>query len=208
MMSSGLVNTRSGERIAPSWLATSTGGFMRARYPASRRAPRENSSFGITFAKIFTALAKAGLFRLSSATSYMIRRLSAVALAATLCLAPAAMAAPLAADEMIKLPCGHSIKVLSVSRIEYSKGVMAVMVRYQTSLSPDQRKALSEEVDDVFKVTQKQVERDGFHEAIISSNQVVKGIILTSNRTMNFIFERGTDGTWTRIGRSEFMAVQ
>ena len=82
------------------------------------------------------------------------------------------------------------------------------MVRYKTDLTVEQRKALSEEVDDVFRATQKQVERDGFHEAIISSNQVVKGIILTSNRTMNFIFERGPDGKWTRIGRSEFMAVQ
>jgi hypothetical protein len=71
-----------------------------------------------------------------------------------------------------------------------------------------ERKALSDEVDDVFKIAQKQVEHDGFHEAIISSNQVLHGIILTSNRTLNFIFERGADGNWTRIGRSEFMAVQ
>ena len=120
-----------------------------------------------------------------------------------------ASAAPLHENETVKLPCGRTIKVLSVSRIEYSKGVMALMVRYQTSLSVEQeRKALSEEVDDVFKVAQKQVERDGFHEAIISSNEVPHGIILTSSRMLNFIFERGADGTWTRLGRSEFMAVQ
>jgi hypothetical protein len=117
-------------------------------------------------------------------------------------------AAPLHENETIKLPCGRTIKVLSVSRIEYSTGVMALMVRYQTTLSVEQHKALSEEVDDVFKVAQKQVERDGFHEAIISSNEVPRGIILTSSRMLNFIFERGADGTWTRLGRSEFMAVQ
>jgi hypothetical protein len=118
-------------------------------------------------------------------------------------------AAPLHENETVKLPCGRTIKVLSVSRIEYSTGVMALMVRYQTTLSVEQQhKALSEEVDDVFKVAQKEVERDGFHEAIISSNEVPHGIILTSSRMLNFIFERGSDGTWTRLGRSEFMAVQ
>jgi hypothetical protein len=137
------------------------------------------------------------------------RHLPALFLALVLCLIPRAFAAPLHENEMLKLPCGRTIKVLSVSRIEYSKGVMALMVRYQTSLSVEQqRKALSEEVDDVFKVAQKQVERDGFHEAIISSNEVPHGIILTASRMLNFIFERGADGTWTRIGRSEFMAVQ
>jgi hypothetical protein len=134
--------------------------------------------------------------------------LPALVLGLAFCLPRPAGAAPVYADETIKLPCGHAIKVLSVSRIEYSKGVMALLVRYQTKLSPEQRKALSDEVDDVFKVAQKQVEHDGFHEAIISSNEVLHGIILTSNRTLNFIFERGSDGTWTRIGRSEFMAVQ
>ena len=134
--------------------------------------------------------------------------LPALVLGLGFCLSWPAGAAPLAGDQTVKLPCGHAVKVLSVSRVEYSKGVAALMVRYQTKLSPDQRKALSEEVDDVFKISQKQVERDGFHEVIISSNEVLHGIILTSNRTLNFIFERGTDGNWTRLGRSEFMAVQ
>jgi hypothetical protein len=119
--------------------------------------------------------------------------------------APAAL---LYENETIKLPGGNTIKVLSVSRIEYSKGVMALMVRYQTKLSVEEHKALSEEVDDVFKVAQKQVERDGFHEAIISSNEVPHGVILTTNRMLNFIFERGSDGLWTRLGRSEFMAAE
>ncbi len=134
--------------------------------------------------------------------------LPALLLVLVLGLALPVPAAPLHENETIKLPCGRTIKVLSVSRIEYSTGVMALMVRYQTTLSVEQHKALSEEVDDVFKVAQKQVERDGFHEAIISSNEVPRGIILTSSRMLNFIFERGADGTWTRLGRSEFMAVQ
>jgi hypothetical protein len=119
------------------------------------------------------------------------------------------VAAPLVDNQTIKLPCGSTVKILSVSRIEYSKGVPALMVRYQTRLSVEQqRKALSDEVDSLFSLAQKQVDHDGFHEAIISSNEVPKGIILTANRMLNFIFEKGDDGKWTRLGRSEFMAVQ
>ena len=135
--------------------------------------------------------------------------LPALFLALVLAFVPRASAAPLHEGELVKLPSGRTVKVLSVSRIEYSKGVMALMVRYQTKLSvAEERKALSDEVDDVFKVAQKQVEHDGFHEAIISSNEVPHGIILTSSRMLNFIFERDIDGKWTRLGRSEFMAAE
>ena len=81
-----------------------------------------------------------------------------------------ATAAPLAADQLLKLPSGHVAKILSVSRIEYSKGVTALMVRYQTSLSMDEVKAVSQEVDEVWKFAQKDVERGGYGEAIISSD--------------------------------------
>ena len=83
---------------------------------------------------------------------------------------------------------------------------MALMVRYQTTLSMDERKALSQEVDEVWKIAQKDVEHDGFDDAIISSNEVPKGIFITANRMENFIYEKGTDGKWTRLNRSDFMA--
>jgi hypothetical protein len=118
------------------------------------------------------------------------------------------LAAALEENETVKLPCGRTIKVLSLSKVEYSKGVMALMLRYQTTLSVEQRKALSEEVDDVWKLTQKQVERLGYDEAILSSNEVPKGIFLTANRMQNFIFEKGPDGKWSRLNRADFMAAQ
>jgi hypothetical protein len=117
-------------------------------------------------------------------------------------------AAPLYENEILKLPSGRTAKILSVSKVEYSTGVMAVMVRYQTTLSVDERKALSQEVDDVWKMAQKEVERYGYGEAIISSNEVPKGIFITANRMLNFIYEKGADGKWTRLNRADFMAAQ
>jgi len=117
-------------------------------------------------------------------------------------------AAPLAQDQVLKLPSGRIAKILSVSKVEYSKGVMALMVRYQTTLSVDERQALSQEVDDVWKFAEKDVERGGFGEAIISSNEVPKGLFITTSHVMNFIYEKGPDGTWTRLNRADFMAAQ
>ena len=136
--------------------------------------------------------------------------LLAFGLAAVLLTALRAKAAPvvLAENQTLKLPCGRTIKVLSVSKVEYSKGVMALLVRYQTTLSVDQRKALIEEVDEVWKIAVKDVERYGYGEAIISSNEVPKGIFITANRMLNFIYEKGADGKWTRLNRADFMAAQ
>ena len=117
-------------------------------------------------------------------------------------------AAPLAATQLLKLPSGRTAKILSVSKVEYSKGVMALMLRYQTTLSVDERKALSQEVDEVWKIAQKDVDRSGYGEAIISSNEVPKGIFITANRMANFIYEKGADGKWTRLNRADFMAAQ
>jgi hypothetical protein len=117
-------------------------------------------------------------------------------------------ATPLAENQTLKLPSGRTAKILSVSKIEYSKGVMALMVRYQTSLPFDERKALSQEVDEVWKIAQKDVEHYGFGEAILSSNEIPKGMFITANRMANFIFEKGADGKWTRLNRADFMAAQ
>jgi hypothetical protein len=115
-------------------------------------------------------------------------------------------AAPLAANQTLKLPSGRIAKILSVSKVEYSKGVMALMLRYQTTLSVDESKALSQEVDEVWKLAVKDVEHYGFGKAIISSNEVPKGIFITANRMSNFLYEKGADGKWTRLNRADFMA--
>jgi hypothetical protein len=136
------------------------------------------------------------------------RTLLVLGFAAALLTASSAVAAPLQANQVIKLANGQTIKVLSVSKVEYSKGVMALLVRYQTNLSVDEHKALSDEVDDVWKLAVKDVEHYGYDEAIISSNEVPKGIFLTANRMLSFIFEKGSDGKWNRLNRADFMAAQ
>ncbi len=123
-------------------------------------------------------------------------------------LAPTAFAAPLAAGQTVKLPSGNMAKILSISKFEYSKGVMALMVRYETALSVDEHGALSQEVDEVWKLAQKEAEHNNYREAIISSNEAPHGIFITTSRLVNFIYEKGADDKWTRLNRADFMAAQ
>jgi hypothetical protein len=140
-------------------------------------------------------------------TQTNLRALLAVAFLAVISALPAA-AAGLTRDEVIKLPSGHLARILSISKIEYSKGVMALMVRYETTLSMDEAKAVSAEVDELWKFAQKDADRAGYGDAIISSTQTVKGILLTTSRETNFIYEKGSDGKWTRLDRGGFVAAE
>jgi hypothetical protein len=156
-----------------------------------------------------TELAKFTPLRLSPATYLMNRRFVPVILLGMLfAMIGRSAAAPLVENETLKLPSGRIAKILSVSKIEYSKGVMALMVRYQTTLSLDEHKAISQEVDDVWKFAEKDVEHYGYNEAIISTNETPKGIFITASRMVNFIYEQGADGKWTRLNRADFMAAQ
>src|SRR5271163_4163209 len=95
-------------------------------------------------------LAKSDTVSLSPATHHMQRRTLLtvlLGLAALLFISYSLQAAPLVANETVKLPSGHLVRILSNSPGEYSKGVMALMIRYETKLSVDERKALSQEVD-------------------------------------------------------------
>jgi hypothetical protein len=177
-------------------------------------ATREKTFCGIRCAysdRHITMLAKTTRLRLSPATYFMNRCFSPAVLlgfALVLMTVLPARASLLVQDETLKLPTGRVAKILSVSKIEYSKGVMALMVRYETTLSVDERKALSDEVDAVWKIAQKDVEHYGYDEAIISSNEVPKGIFITASHMVNFIYEKGSDGKWTRLNRADFMAAQ
>lgn len=154
-------------------------------------------------------LAKTSLLRLSPLLTFMTRHsLTALLVVFALALALPAQAAPLAGNQTIKLASGHVVKILSVSKIEYSKGVMALLVRYQTTLSVDERKELSQEVDEFWKFAQKDVERYKYNDAIISSNEVPKGVIFTASRMANFIYEKDATGHWNRLDRNDLVAAQ
>jgi hypothetical protein len=80
--------------------------------------------------------------------------------------------------------------------MRFSQGPPALMLSYQTPLKITDKQALRSEVDEIWASFRNDVENGKFTNAIISANEIPSGLILKSNRTYNFVFEKNQDGTW------------
>lgn len=116
--------------------------------------------------------------------------------------------AKLMPDQMLQLSNGQIVKIISISQMQYTTEENALLIRYQTPHSLDQRKALSEEVDAVWSETEKDAEASGLKEVVITSDYEGRTLFLTSHQTTNFIFEKNATGKWIRLGREEFFAEE
>ena len=100
------------------------------------------------------------------------------------------------------LPSGQTVKVLGVGKMFFTKGDAALMLKYQTDLSLDDRAALHREVLAIWDVFRQDVEQAGLKGAIVSANErPVSHLFWSSNRSFNFVFERAEDGTWREAAR-------
>lgn len=95
-----------------------------------------------------------------------------------------------------KLPSGKKIKVLSVGKMLFSGGDRALMLKYQTEIPLDNKTALREEVEEIWKYFKLDVEKTDSTSAIISANEPPKGFIVTTNKNYNFVIQKDKDGNW------------
>ena len=52
---------------------------------------------------------------------------------------------------IVVLPSGKQVKVLGVGKIHFSEGAPALMLKYQTDLSLDDKAALAKEADEIWQ---------------------------------------------------------
>jgi len=100
-----------------------------------------------------------------------------------------------------KLPSGRTIKVGGITKMYFTKGDPVVMLRYYTDLSISDADALRQEVDDIWQSFKIDVEKAGLNSAIISANEMLKGII-SKTKGYNFVFIKQEDGLWKRKEQS------
>jgi hypothetical protein len=96
-----------------------------------------------------------------------------------------------------KLPSGRTIKVGGVTKMYFTKGDPALMLKYYTDLNISDADALRREVDDIWESFKIDVENAGLKSAIISANEIPKGII-SKTKGYNFVFIKQEDGFWRR----------
>jgi hypothetical protein len=97
---------------------------------------------------------------------------------------------------VVTLSSGKQVKVLSVGKISFSQGDPALMLKYQTDLSVDNRVVLQQEVAEIWESFRGDVEKAQLNSAVISANDVPKGIVIKTGKSYNFVYQKTKDGNW------------
>ncbi len=70
------------------------------------------------------------------------------------------------------------------------------MLQYQTDYKVSDKAALRKEADEIWLYFKTDAEKGNFTSAIISANEVPRGVIFKNSSGYNFVFEKNPDGTW------------
>jgi hypothetical protein len=100
----------------------------------------------------------------------------------------------------VPLPSGKQIKVIGIGKINFSQGSPTLMLKYQTDLKVADKGILRSEVDEIWPVFKNDVEQAHMSAAIISANEIPRGVLIKSGQSYNFVYEKSADGTWRSLG--------
>jgi hypothetical protein len=109
--------------------------------------------------------------------------------------------APQPPVQVHRLPSGEEIKVLGISRINFSASGPALMLKYQTDLKMDDTSAVHAEAQRIWAEFRKDAERAQVQSAIVSANAAPTGGIVSHGRAYNFVYERDGNGSWREVGK-------
>jgi hypothetical protein len=83
-----------------------------------------------------------------------------------------------------------------MGKIFFSKGDPALMLKYQTDLSLDNKVVLQQEVAEIWKSFRVDVEKAQLNSAVISASDVPQGIVIKTGKSYNFVYQKTKDGNW------------
>ena len=96
-----------------------------------------------------------------------------------------------------RLPSGREVKVLGVSKMFFSKGDPALMLKYRTDLRLEDQEQLRKEVEEVWQAFRVDVEQAGLKAAIISVHEPpTRVLIVSTNKSFNFVIQKSAAGNW------------
>jgi hypothetical protein len=95
----------------------------------------------------------------------------------------------------VALPSGKKVKVIAVGQLNFANDSPALMLKYQTDLKITDLPALRKEVEEIWSVFKADLEKANLTNAIISANEVPRGLIIKNANGYNFVFKK-LDGTW------------
>lgn len=98
--------------------------------------------------------------------------------------------------KLVNLPSGKIIKVMGIGKMFFTKDDPALMLKYETDNSIDNKDLLRLEVEEIWPLFKSDVEHAKLTIAIISAHEPSKGTFIKTRRSFNFVFKRMEDGKW------------
>lgn len=98
-----------------------------------------------------------------------------------------------------KLPSGKQIKVNAEGKMHFDNGEVALVLNYETEIPIENMKFLREEVDEVWSIFQKDVEKAELNTAIIRASHLQGNDTYRSGKSYGFVYYKHDDGKWVLL---------
>ena len=96
-----------------------------------------------------------------------------------------------------KLPSGREVLVIGITRMFFTKGDPALVLKYRTDLKLEDHEQLRKEVEEVWQAFRVDVEREGLKAAVIRLQETPRRVlIITKSRGFSFVVKKSDAGAW------------
>lgn len=95
-----------------------------------------------------------------------------------------------------RLPSGKQIKVTGVGKMNFPNGDSALVMSYETDIPIEDMEALRKEVDEVWSVFQKDVEKAEVKAGVIRATHYEGSGMVRNGKGYGFVYAKGNDGKW------------
>jgi hypothetical protein len=99
-------------------------------------------------------------------------------------------------QQIASLPSGKKIKILSITRMQYSDSPPGLVLKYQTDLKTTDLISLRKEVDEIWPIFKIDVEKARVTNAIITATEAPTGSgLITHTKMKSFLYDK-VNGKW------------
>ena len=95
-----------------------------------------------------------------------------------------------------KLPSGKQIKVNSVGKMNFPNGESALVMNYETEIPIEDKEPLRKEVNEIWSVFQKDVEKAEVKAGVIRATHYEGSGLVRNGNGYGFVYVKGDDGKW------------
>jgi hypothetical protein len=108
---------------------------------------------------------------------------------------------PPPAEQVLRLPSGHSFRSLGVVKMHYSNSDAALMFSYVSNAKgSDDKTTVMKEAEEIWPVFQEQVERAGLHFAILSATSApATSFGFSRGWKYNVVYSQDSGGQWAAM---------